>query len=213
MSHTLHRLGRSKDLKNDWIVFAMSAKGINKKGSVAKLRKFLKIALSYQPVNYGDMRSGSSFRQSQEDILENIQDESIVHAVFSNRKNVSNFLKELKSKDLGISVVLSGLLDGGKYCAKDAALKPHTVSLSLGIWGRRELLPERPILEMTTMCGHGLISSPLVRKMAEDMVSGELTIQEAIAQLAKPCVCGVFNPTRASELLSSIAKAKIKKAR
>ena len=56
------------------------------------------------------------------------------------------------------------------------------------------------------MCGHSLISPTLIRLKAEEVASGQLTIDEAVAHLAKPCVCGIFNPVRASELLSAIAK-------
>jgi len=206
MSHTLHRLGKPEDLKKDWVVLAMSAKGINKRESASKLRKFLKLALSHHPVNFGDMRSASSFVQSSQDVLKCIHDDSIIHAVFSKKKSVSAFLRDLKKKELGISVVISGLFEEGKRCVKDAGLRPHTASFSLGIWGNRERLPERPILEMSTMCGHGLISPSLIRLKAEEVASRQLTIDEAVAHLAKPCVCGIFNPVRASELLSAMAK-------
>jgi len=50
MTHTLHRLGNPANLADDYVVFAMSAKGINEKGSAIALRKFLEIASEYEPI-------------------------------------------------------------------------------------------------------------------------------------------------------------------
>jgi hypothetical protein len=55
------------------------------------------------------------------------------------------------------------------------------------------------------MCGHGLTSSGLVEKMIEDIRKGKTSPQKASEKLAKPCVCGIFNTTRAAELLATAA--------
>lgn len=206
MSHTLHRIGNPESLKKDWVVFAMSAKGVNKQGSAEKLRQFLKLALLYHPLNYGDMRTDNSFNLELNEIINNVKDDSIVHVVFSEQQNVCNFLSDLRKKDLGMSVVISGLFQDGKCCIHEAGLTPHTESISLGILGKKELLPSKPILEITTMCGHGLVSPALVRKIVEDLKAGDIAISEAASRLAKPCICGVFNPARASELLLSMTR-------
>jgi hypothetical protein len=208
MSHTLHRQGNREELNRDWVFLAMSAKNINKKGSASRLRRFLELALLHQAVNYGDMLFGNRFDKGQKEILQNIKDESILHAVFSDRERVDAFLRDLKSAELGISIVLSTLLEEGKNCAKKVSLKPHTVSLSLGVWGHTERLPENLVLQITTMCGHGLISPVLIRQMAEDVARGRISIHDAVVTLAKPCVCGVFNPDRASKTLSELAKTR-----
>jgi adenylate cyclase len=59
MSHTLHRQGRAADLRDDWIVLAMSARGVNRRGSAASLRRFLELSLAHHPVNSGDMIAGN----------------------------------------------------------------------------------------------------------------------------------------------------------
>jgi hypothetical protein len=51
MTHTLHRRGTKENLAKDYVVFAMSAKGINEKDSAEKMRKFLQMAQRYKPVN------------------------------------------------------------------------------------------------------------------------------------------------------------------
>ena len=84
---------------------------------------------------------------------------------------------------------------------REACTKRHTVQYSLGVWGKTELLPDPKILEMTTMCGHGTIPFNLVRRMAAAVKSGRLSLEQAAAELGKPCVCGVFNTSRAQTLL------------
>ncbi len=64
-----------------------------------------------------------------------------------------------------------------------------------------KLLPEEPVLGITTMCGHGMVAANLVREMAQQVKKGRKTLQEAGIELAKPCQCGIFNPKRAESLL------------
>ena len=51
------------------------------------------------------------------------------------------------------------------------------------------------------MCGHGLVSGRLVKKMVEDIKKNKTTMEKAALELAKPCLCGIFNPHRAGKLL------------
>ncbi len=204
MSHTLHRRGTRESLKKDFVLFAMSAKGINEVGSNTKLKRFLEILSEYGPVNVGDMRTGNSFITSQQEIVNKTRDTSIVHGVFDNRESLIKAMKALKDEDLGISVIVSGLFDEIQECCKQAGVKRHTCETSLGIWGKTERLPDEDILRFTTMCGHGQVPFNLVRKMIADIKEGKRTVQEAAVELAKPCQCGVLNPNRAAEMLEEI---------
>jgi len=208
MSHTLHRLGNPENLTDDWVVFAMSAKGINEKGSAEKLRKFLDIALTHDPINYGDMKTGNSFTATVDDLVEGIQDVSIVHAVFTSEDEVAAVLRDLKAADLGMSVVVSGLVDTTKRCAGRAGLGQHTIEYSLGIWGQTDRLPGERTLEITTMCGHGMVAAGLVHKMVKDVRRGKLSVENAATGLARPCVCGVFNQYRAARLLAALVASE-----
>ena len=76
---------------------------------------------------------------------------------------------------------------------------------SLGVWGKTELLPSKEVLEITTMCGHAMVAANWVEKMIEDIKKGKTTPEKAAEKLAKPCECGIFNPTRAAELLAAAA--------
>jgi hypothetical protein len=54
------------------------------------------------------------------------------------------------------------------------------------------------------MCGHGLVSGRLVKKMVEDIKKNKITVEKAAIELAKPCLCGIFNPDRAAKLLKKL---------
>jgi hypothetical protein len=182
----------------------MSAKGINEVDSNIKLKRFLEIVNQYGTVNTGDMKTGNKFITSVENIIDSTKDTSIVHGVFDNRDNLIGALKAIKDADLGVSVIISGLLDDVHDCCRKASVERHTCETSLGVWGKTARLPDEDILRFSTMCGHGMVPFALVRKMIEDIKTGRRSIREAAEELAKPCQCGVFNPERAAALLEEI---------
>ncbi|MCK4789682.1 MAG: hypothetical protein KAV87_38430 [Desulfobacteraceae bacterium] len=200
MTHTLHRMGEAENLKGDFVIFTMSAKTVNAPGSGAKMRQFFEILEKYDYVNFGDMKTGNALNVDRQTIYDNIQDTSIVHFVFEDKEAVAEILDKLKKAELGTSVVVSGLVEVTDELCKKAGLKMHTVEFSGGIHGKLELLPDREILEITTMCGHGMVASNLAREMIMQIKKGKKTLKEACLELAKPCQCGVFNPKRAAEL-------------
>ncbi len=204
MSHTLHRCGKHDDLKNDFVVFCMSAKTVNAKGSGPKMRKFFEILKKYPAVNFGDVKTGSRFNSDWQTIHDGYKDQSVAHYVFSDAEVVGQILKELKEADLGLSVIVSGVFEKVGELCRQAGLPMHTVEYSGGVMGRTERLPKGPVLSITTMCGHGLVSANLVKKMATLVKKGKKSLPEAAAELAKPCMCGVFNAQRAERLLMEL---------
>ena len=205
MTHTLHRRGTPENLANDYVVFAMSAKGINEKDSATKMRQFMQIAQRYNPVNLGDMKTGNTYSVGTEKVMADIKDTSIVHVVFTDLETVAKVVQEVKDADLGMSVIISGLFDSAKECCQKTGLTLHTVEHSLDIWGKTEKLTPGDVLEVTTMCGHGMVAANLVVSMAEDIEAGRLSPEEAAEELAKQCCCGIFNPVRGAELLGAMA--------
>ena len=204
MTHTLHRQGTADDLRDDYVVLAMAAKGINEQGAAGKLQEFLRVASRLSPVNMGDMKTGSTLRIPLAELIERVSDTSIVHAVFADVDTLQQLLDCLQEADLGISVVVSGLLDRVRECCGNLGLDsaPHTVNCSLGVWGRTEVLPEPEVLRISTMCGHGMVSFALIRDAAAEVRAGKLSIRKAAGRLAEPCECGIFNPQRAEQLLA-----------
>ena len=205
MTHSLHRRGTEESLNKDYVFLCMSAKGINEEGSEDKMREFLKINLHHNPVNMGDMRTGNMYNCSVDEILAKVTSTSIVHGVFTDRDTVTKVLQELKDADLGMSVVVSGPFTTVEEICQAAGLCPHSVDYSLDIWGKREKLPADEIMEVTTMCGHAMIASNLVKSLVNDIKAGEISAEEAGKEVAKLCECGIFNPSRAADLLSAMA--------
>ena len=206
MTNTLHRQGTSESLSNDYVIFAHTAKGITREGSALKLQEFMKICLKYDPVNIGDGKQGN-IHQDDIDIqrlISNQGDGAGAAAVFTDLDTLQKVIEELIKADLGISINISGLLDGVQKCCRKAGIERHSVEHSVGFWGAKDRLPEREILEFNTMCGHGMVSFNLIRKMIEYVKLRRLTPKKAAKIMAKCCECGVFNPLRAEMLLEKI---------
>jgi hypothetical protein len=208
MTNTLHRQGAPESLKNDYVIFAHTAKGITREGSALKLQEFMRICLKYHPVNIGDNKQGN-IHQDDIDIqklISNQGDGAGAAAVFTDLDTLQKVVEELIQVNLGISINISGLLDEVKTCCQKAGIQRHSVEHSLGFWGAKDRLPEREILEFNTMCGHGMISFNLIRKMIEYVKLRRLTPKKAAKIMAKCCECGVFNPVRAEMLLEKVKK-------
>ena len=201
MTHTLNRQGCSDELKEDFVIFSMACQSVNAKGSIPKIKRVFEIIQKYEPVNFGDVKTGNIFNVTSREMHENIKENSYIHFVFTDKETVGKVLKELKEAEIGMSVVVSGVVDIIDRLCQEAGTEMHTVEFSGGIYGRKELLPEQAVLEVTTMCGHGLISGNLVKEMARQVKKGKKTVKEAAIELAKQCQCGVFNPKRAEHLL------------
>lgn len=207
MTHTLHRVGSRESLQGDWVFLCMPSKDINHEQSGPKLRTFLELCLKNNCVTLGDCRKGNEYHQlSRENMLNNVEDRAVVTATFNNKAAVIAMLEDLKQADLGLSIVISGLVDEVGECCAQTGLKPHTVEHSLGRWGKTEKLPSQAMLEIATMCGHSMISVNFIQEMIEKVKKGKTTAQAAAAELFKPCMCGIFNTDRAAKLIAEMAK-------
>jgi hypothetical protein len=208
MTNTLHRRGIRDNLKNDYVIFCTPAKGVNSEGSASKIQEFIRICLKYNPLNMGDGQQGNILQDdlNLESFIANQKDGEGAAAVFTDLDTLQKVIEDLIQADLRISINISGLLDEVQRCCHRGGLERHSVEHSLGIWGAKDLLPEREILEVNTLCGHGLVSFNLIRKMVEYVRIRRLTAQEAARIMAKCCECGAFNPVRAEQLLDKIVK-------
>jgi hypothetical protein len=222
MTNTLHRYGDAASFNDDYIVFAIPARGINDQNAVEKQRRFLEIARKYNPVNLGDASHGAIFHPSKDlnpavhwhrdgapdfdTVVNCVSCPTTVSAVFDNAGTVVAFLKELKAADLGLSINISASLEKAQECARLAGLERHSVEYSLGFFGQTDRMADRHTLELATMCGHGMLSFNFVRKLVEWVKQGRRSPEQASATLARFCSCGVFNPTRACRLLEEAKK-------
>jgi hypothetical protein len=178
--------------------------GHNDKDHDPKLQEFLKICLKHNPLNMGAIQLGNMYSHKAEEVIKAAH--GIVHAVYDNPGTVTNVLKDLKKADIGMSIVVSGIFENVDQVLAAAGLKHHTANFSLGIWGKTEKLASNEILEITTMCGHALIPSSLVKMLINEVKAGRKTAEAAGKQLAPNCACGIFNPARAGELIAAAAK-------
>ena len=203
MTNTLHRQGTIESLKHDYIIFVHTAKGKNREGSAEKNREFMRICKKYHPANMGDVKQGSVLHDDIgfESLLATMEDGTVAAAVFTDIGTLQKVLEELIKADLGICINITGLLDEVQECCRRAGIVRHSAEHSLGIWGAKDRLPEREIMEFNTMCGHGMVSFNLIRKMIEQVRLRRMTPKQAARMMAKCCECGAFNPARAEALL------------
>ena len=206
MTNTLHRQGLAEDLRQDYTIFVHTAKGINREGSAGKIREFMRICLKHNPVNMGDMKIGSMHQDNvQMDELINRQtDGTVGAAVFTDLDTLGQVVEELIRADLGICINISGLMEEVQECCRKAGISRHSAEHSLGVWGAKDRLPEREVQEFNTMCGHGMVSFSLIRKMIEQVRLRRMTPRRAALMMAKCCMCGAFNPARAEALLNKM---------
>ena len=206
MTNTLHRQGAAEDLKEDYVIFVTMARDINREGSAPKIHEFLRICQKHNPINIGSSKMGTVLQDdvSYQDLVTGLKDGSTSAAVFTDLDTLKKVLRELIEADLGISINVSGLLEGVQECCHGNGIERHSVEQSLGFWGARDRLPEREVLEINTLCGHGLVSFSLIRKMMEQVRMRRLTPREAAEIMGRCCECGVFNTTRAERLLEKV---------
>jgi hypothetical protein len=217
MTNTLHRFGDAQSFHDDYVVFAIASRGRNDENSVPRLRKFLEIALRFKPVNLGDSRHGGALRSSRslnplshwkrddtpdfEAVIAGVDTPTTVAAVFDNLESAEACTKAVREADLGLSINISTSITGAQECCTAAGICRHSAGYSLGFEGKTEHLPNADVLMISTMCGHGMVSTALAKKMIDWVREGRRTPQQASAVLARFCSCGVFNPARSARIL------------
>ncbi len=202
MTHTLHRSGTIESLRGDYVWLMYQAKGINDQNIQPKAEEFIAAAEAAGCENWGDVKSGSILDLGVQTVKERISDKSRLRGVFTSREQVVGFLRRIKEREVGLSVVISGLLEEVLPACAQAGVTPHTVNYSFGVWGKKDLLPSEETLSLTTMCGHHQISPKLVDFYRERVRAGKMKPERAAQKLAAFCPCGIFNHIRAAKLLA-----------
>jgi hypothetical protein len=224
MTNTLHRFGTAESFVDDYIVIAIPAKGVKGRGDpLPALRRFLEIALEYKPVNIGDAMHGGATRPTRhknpfqhffkrptkpdfKSVIDGTDAPTTFSAVFDKRENAENFVTRLKQENLGLSINISSSVENALNCCQKAGLTRHSIGYSLGFEGIPENDPNRHVLLLSTMCGHGMISQALARKAIDFVRENRRTPDEVIAGLSRFCSCGIFNPSRAKRIIEDARK-------
>lgn len=201
MTHSLHREGSEESLAKDYVILITPAIRINDKGSKEKLKRSLRILREEGVTNIGDVEHGSILGDLDWNSLEAYMgDGKRIRASISDKETLIKILKRHREENVGLSVTVSGLIKDIYDLSKDARLKPHTINMSLGVWGRTELLPSDEVLQVTTMCGHHMISRYLVEDLLSRVRAGIMSSEKAADTIGGLCVCGIFNQKRCKEI-------------
>ena len=123
--------------------------------------------------------------------------------MFDIRAAAEAFTKAVREADLGLSINISTSIEGAESCCHAAGIARHSAGYSLGFEGKTEHLPNADVLAIATMCGHGMVSMSLAKKMIDWVKEGRRTPEQGAAILTRFCSCGVFNPARAARLLDA----------
>lgn len=208
MTHSLHRSGDIESQKRDFNWFMYQTKGVNDKNIRDKALEFIATAEAWHSENWGDVKTGPLTQYTSEEIRKNISDKSRIRGVFTSKEQVIGFLKDIKAKDLGMSVVITGVLSEVLPACREAEVTPHSINYSLGVWGNKSRLPDDDTLSITTMCGHHMIPPKFVEDVQKQVDKGKLTAEEGARKLSNFCYCGIFNQIRCAEILNIVSEKK-----
>lgn len=224
MTNTLHRYGNAESFHDDFIIFAIPSKGINDEDCIPKLKEFLRVCAKYNPKNIGNGNRSSLAPEKGlnpaahwkrravndwETVIEGVNKPGTVSAVFTSRENAEACLKEIVEADFGLSVNMSTSVENAKEATECCGIKRHSVEYALGFNDPHDHLPDSQVLSLSTMCGHGMVSFNLSKKMIDMVREGRRTPEDAANTLVRFCPCGIYNPDRAKRILEeTIVKNK-----
>lgn len=201
MTHSLHRSGDIESQKADYVWFMYQTKGVNDVDIKPKALEFIAVAEAVGSENWGDVKTGPKLRYPIAEIKENLSDKSRIRGIFTKKEQVVEFLKQIKEKDLGMSVIITGVLSEVIPACKEAGVTPHSINYSLGVWGKKDNLPDETTLAITTMCGHHMIPPKFVDHVIRQVKKDKLTPEEGAKKLAEFCYCGIFNHIRCANII------------
>lgn len=211
MTHTLHREGSVESLKNDYCLLITPCKGYNNIQAEGRIIKAVDIIYEIGPINFRIYRVPKKgvfnlpiTKEKIEDYKSRVYDNTKIRCVFNDKIKVKEVIRRIKEADLGLSVAVTGIRKEIEDMCKELNIQPHSINIAMGTYGKKEQLPDSNFRKITTMCGHGIVASELVRGLVKKIKKGNLSYEEAGVELAKPCICGVFNQERATEILKEI---------
>lgn len=219
MTNSLHRYGNEESFRDDYVIFAIPSKGINDEDSIPRLKEFLRICTRYNPVNIGNGNRSSLAPERDlnplahwkrhtdrdwESVIDGVNKPGTVSAVFSTLEDATACMREIIKADFGLSVNMSTSVENAKRVAGKCGIKRHSVEYTLGFNDPHDRLPDSQVLALSTMCGHGMVSFAMSKKMIEMVREGRRTVEDAASTLVRFCPCGIFNTERAKRILEEI---------
>ena len=204
MTHTLHRRIEDYVDDKDFVILSMACQKYNDQGAGEKLKKIYTAVSEAEPDNLADDNIGGRFTGlTDQQIIDHMGDKAYIGAAFSDRDRLKKALKKIKQLDLGMSVVVSGNYEKVFEVLKEIGIKPHTVNMSLGVFGKQSKLPKDKLIPICTMCGHGMVTQQRVESVMSEVQSGRFSPNKGGEELASNCTCGIFNPKLAAAYLAA----------
>ncbi|MEM2158259.1 MAG: hypothetical protein QXO72_04515, partial [Sulfolobales archaeon] len=155
--------------------------GINTDNLIEKLEKAIEIIDNTGIKMWGFGASKNTLMIPRNKLIQELKEAAVktprvarLRGVCTSKEQLKNFLKSLKEADLGFSVTISWTIKDALETCKELNIKPHSINISLGVWGKKELLPNEKVLEITTMCGHGMISPRFVNYLINEVKEGRM---------------------------------------
>jgi hypothetical protein len=141
LTHTLHRTGAKDSLKEDFPLLITPRSGVNDKNLNEKLAKIVSILDQTGIEFWGYAASVNTLHmppsEIREKLIKHVDRGARIRGVCTSRDQVKQLLTLLKEADFGLSVTISGLREEIFAVCGEAGLAPHSVNLSLGIWGKK----------------------------------------------------------------------------
>ena len=111
MTHSLHRSGSIKSMRGDYVWLMYQAKGINDKNIAGKALEFIAVAEAVGSENWGDVKSGPTVSFTPSEIKKRVTD-AVPPARLLHQPGTGDRVPQAdQGADLGLSVIISGLLD------------------------------------------------------------------------------------------------------
>ncbi|MEI9419551.1 hypothetical protein, partial [Mesorhizobium sp. Cs1321R2N1] len=160
--------------------------------------------LDYNPVNIGDAIHGGGTRPTEHSyamehfakrptkpdfqrVMDGLGEPTTYSAVFATREDAEAFVQRIVEEDLGLSINISSSIENAMNCCKAAGITRHSVGYSLGFEGIQDNAPNRHVLALSTMCGHGMISQSLAKKMIDMVKENRASPDKVTAALSRFC--------------------------
>ena len=218
MTNTLHRFGDAESFRDDYIVFAIASRGQERRGRGAQAAQ---VPGDGAAVQAGEPGRRASWRRaaavaSMNPLSHWKRDITAGFRGGDRRPGYADHRGRGVRQPRGGRRFREGGQGGGSgperqhldlHRRRGAVLRcranlcRHSVGYSLGFEGKTEHLPNEDVLKLSTMCGHGMVSASLAKKMIDWVKEGRRTPEQAVTYLTRFCSCGVFNPSRGKRIL------------
>jgi len=154
MTHSLYRKGVIEDLKNDYVIISMLARGFNDKSPEVK-KNHLRIGEIFKQNNPTNILREGAWGVS-----------TVIQGCFSDIKDVEEILQTVKKEDLGVSVVVSGLIMCGHHCVSSQSVEHYIDQIKKG-----KISLEKAAEKLTSPCVCGIFNTKRAMQVLSELIN------------------------------------------